>query len=78
LATHNYLSAKDEHTAGEVLWLYWEPYNIDNMIQKSPKVVLPQANNGKQIWEKLVQPSSNIEMVLAGYASWNFSPMERP
>jgi hypothetical protein len=69
LSTHNYLSEKDVHTSGEVSWLYWEPYNIDNMIQKSPRIILPKANNGKQIWEKLVQPSSNIEMVLCGHIS---------
>jgi hypothetical protein len=69
LATHNYLSNKDKHTAGEVAWLYWEPYNVNNMIQKSPRIKLPHANNGKQIWEKLVQPSSNIEMVLCGHIS---------
>ncbi|MFN4312903.1 MAG: metallophosphoesterase [Chitinophagaceae bacterium] len=69
LITHNYLNAKDEHTSGQVNWLYWEPYNVDNMIQKSPRIQLPKANNGKQIWEKLVQPSSNIEMVLCGHIS---------
>ncbi len=69
LMTHNYLSDKDKHTSGEVNWIYWEPYNIDNMIQKSPRIKLPGANNGKQIWEKLVQPSKNIEMVLSGHIS---------
>lgn len=67
LATHEYLNTKHVHTAGEVTWLYWEPYNIDNMIQKSPRIKLPNANNGKQIWEKLVQPSTNIELVLCGH-----------
>lgn len=69
LATHNYLNQKDEHTAGEIKWLLWEPYNIDNIIQKSAPVKMPYANNGKQIWEKLVQPSTNIEMVLSGHIS---------
>ena len=69
LITHNYLDAKDRHTTGEIRWLYWEPYNIDNMIQKSPRIKLPSANNGLQIWEKLVQPSTNIEMVLSGHIS---------
>ncbi len=67
MVTHNYLSAKDKHTSGDIKWLYWEPYNINNMIQKSPHVKMPFANNGKQMWEKLVQPSSNIEMVLCGH-----------
>lgn len=69
LVTHNYLNAKDEHTAGEVNWLFWEPYAIDNVIQKSQKIKLPLANNGKQLWEKLVQPASNIELVLCGHIS---------
>ena len=69
LSTHQYINAKDLHTGGEVSWLYWEPYNINNQIQKSPRVKLPGANNGKEIWEKLVQPSSNIELVLCGHIS---------
>lgn len=69
LATHEYLNAKDVRTSEEVSWLYWEPYNINNEIQKSPRVILPHSNNGKQIWEKLVAPSSNIEMVLCGHIS---------
>ena len=67
LVTHNYLSQKDKRTIGEIKWLYWEPYNVNNQIQKAPHVKLPHANNGEQIWQKLVQPSSNIEMVLCGH-----------
>lgn len=69
LLTHNYLNAKDKHTTGDVTWLFWEPYSVNNKIQKSPAIKLPNANNGKQIWEKLVQPASNIEMVLCGHIS---------
>lgn len=69
LATHEYLNAKDTRTGGDVTWIYWEPYNINNEIQKSPRMKIPGANNGKQIWEKLIQPSSNIEMVLCGHIS---------
>ncbi|MFT4094042.1 MAG: metallophosphoesterase [Niabella sp.] len=69
LSTHAYLDAKDKRTSGVINWLYWEPYNIHNEIQKSPKVQLPGANNGEQIWKKLVQPSANIEMVLCGHIS---------
>lgn len=69
LATHEYLNAKDTRTTGDIKWIYWEPYNIDNMIQKSPRIKLPDANNGQQIWEKLVQPASNIELVLCGHIS---------
>lgn len=67
--THNYLSNKDKHTTKEVDWLYWEPYNINNQIQKSPHIKLPNANNGKQIFEKLIQPSTNYELVLSGHIS---------
>lgn len=69
LVTHNYLNAKDMHTDGDVTWLFWEPYSVDNVIQKSPAIKLPDANNGKQIWKKLVQPASNIELVLCGHIS---------
>lgn len=69
LTTHNYLNAEDQHTSGEVGWLFWEPYAVDNQILKSPKVKLPNANNGKQIWEQLVQPANNIELVLCGHIS---------
>lgn len=69
LVTHNYLSDKDKHTSGEIKWIFWEPYNINNEIQKAPHVKLPKANNGQEIWEKLVKPSSNIELVLSGHIS---------
>ena len=69
LATHEYLNAKDQRTTGKPHWIWWEPYNVDNMIQKGPRIPLPNANNGQQIWEKAVQPSSNIEMVLCGHIS---------
>lgn len=69
LGTHEYLNAKDAHTSGDVTWIYWEPYNINNEIQKSPRMKIPGANNGKMMFEKLIQPSSNIEMVLCGHIS---------
>ncbi len=70
LITHAYLSEKDQRTTkSPITWLYWEPYNIQNQIQKSPAIPLPNANNGKQLWEKLVQPASNIELVLCGHIS---------
>ena len=71
LITHAYLNTKDQRTGPEpVRWVYWEPYNIDNQIQKvSPRILLPTANTGIQIWEKLVQPATNIELVLCGHIS---------
>lgn len=68
-STHEYLNDKDKRTNREVSWLYWQPYNVNNVIQKSPQIKLPSANNGQQIWEKAIQPSSNIEMVLCGHVS---------
>jgi hypothetical protein len=69
LITHNYLSAQDKLSTAEIKWLYWEPYREDDMIAKAPHVTLPKANNGKQIFDKLVSPSTNIEMVLSGHFS---------
>ncbi len=67
LITHNYVTQKDKHATSEPGWIYWEPYNENNVIQKSARVKLPDANNGKDIWEKLVQPATGIEMVLSGH-----------
>src|SRR5690606_2665538 len=59
----------DVRGKGTPSWLYWEPYNVENEIIKSDLVKLPDANSGEQIWEKLVQPASNIELVLSGHYS---------
>ena len=69
LLTHAFLSEKDQRTSGEIRWIVYEPFSIDNKIQKSERIKMPFANNGTQIWEKLVQPASNIEMVLCGHIS---------
>jgi hypothetical protein len=69
MSTHSYLSTKDNLGEADVTWLYWEPYRVNDMIQKSPRIKLPAANSGKQMWEKLVKPSANIEMVLSGHYS---------
>lgn len=58
LLTHAFLSEKDQRTAGEIRWIIYEPFSIDNKIQKSDRIKMPFANNGTQIWEKLVQPAS--------------------
>lgn len=67
LITHSYLTAKDSIAGGDIKWLFWEPYNINNEIQKAPHVKLPFANSGADIWKKLIQPSSGIELVLSGH-----------
>lgn len=77
LSTHAYLNAKDERTKGEMKWFTYEPYSLNNIIQKGPMVKLPFSNNGQQIWEKLVMPSSNIEMVLSGHISGEGYKMDK-
>jgi len=69
LTTHAYLDAKDKRTSGQNRWFIYEPYSINNQIQKGPMIPLPYSNNGEQIWKKLIEPSSNIEMVLCGHIS---------
>lgn len=67
LTTHAYLTTNDQQWDGENRWIRYEPYIINNKTQKSERYLLPFANNGKQIWEKLVKPTPNIEMVLSGH-----------
>ncbi len=67
LLTHAYLTPKDQQWDGENRWFIYEPYVIDNKSQKSERYLLPYANNGKQIWGKLVKSTINIEMVLSGH-----------
>lgn len=69
LTTHMFLNARDERTSNDVTWLYWEPYTVNNKTEKSSAIKLPDANNGQQIWDKLVQPASNIELILCGHIS---------
>lgn len=69
LVTHSYLNPKDELADKQNSWLLWEPYQVDGKILKSKSIALPTSNNGKQIWEKVVKPAGNIEMVLSGHFS---------
>lgn len=69
LLTHSYLTPKDELADKPNSWLLWEPYQVDGQILKTRGIALPHSNNGKQIWEKLVKPAGNIEMVLSGHFS---------
>ncbi|MCD8540500.1 MAG: metallophosphoesterase [Leadbetterella sp.] len=69
LLTHAYLNAKNERTTGENKWFMYQPYYVDKVVEKSHRITLPQSNNGQQIWEKLVYPSSNFSMVLCGHIS---------
>lgn len=69
LTTHAYLNAQDKRIIGQPRWFVYEPYAINTVVQKSERIVLPNANNGEQIWQKLIQPASNIQMVLCGHIS---------
>lgn len=69
LITHAYLTNEDVRSKGTHRWFIYEPYAIDNQIQKSERIDLPKANNGEQIWQKLAQPASNIELILCGHIS---------
>ena len=68
LVTHSYLTPKDELGAGQSKWLLWEPYQVEGKILKST-VVLPDANNGQQIWDKFVKGANNVDIVLSGHFS---------
>ena len=69
LLTHAYLTAKDKLWQGTPRWFMYEPYIVNGKIEKSKRYDLPKANNGKEIWDKLVYPASNIELVLSGHLS---------
>lgn len=69
LLTHAFLNNKDQRTNTPPEWFTYEPYSINRVIQKSPMIPLPHANNGEQIWQKLIYPSSNIELVISGHIS---------
>ncbi len=70
LITHSYLDAKDQLTGpAPSTWIRWEPFNVNNAIEKSARMELPRSNTGRQIWDKLVQPATNIELVLCGHIS---------
>ncbi|MDD2437357.1 MAG: metallophosphoesterase [Massilibacteroides sp.] len=69
LLTHAYLNNKDQRTSGEVKWFRYLPYFINGEVCKSERILLPASNNGEQIWNKLVHPANNIELVLCGHIS---------
>ncbi|MBW8360991.1 MAG: metallophosphoesterase [Kaistella sp.] len=69
LITHAFLNEKDKRTDKVISWFMYEPFLINNVPQKSASIVLPESNNGEQIWQKLIQPSQNLELVLSGHIS---------
>jgi hypothetical protein len=69
LLTHAYLTPDDKYWDKEARWIIYQPYIINNKTLKSERYLLPFSNNGRQVWEKLVKPASNIEMILSGHIS---------
>ncbi len=67
LLTHAYLNRTNERLEGANKWVIFEPYIKEKKQLKSERIVLPNANNGAQIWEKLVYPNKQIELVLSGH-----------
>lgn len=69
LITHAFLNNKDKRTDKANSWFMYEPFLVDNIPQKSKTIELPESNNGEQIWQKLIQPSQNLQLVLSGHIS---------
>lgn len=68
LFTHAYLDGKSQRIKGDVNVTCYNPYAINNFITKR-KQKLYDANNAENIWKKLVEPASNIDMVICGHAN---------
>lgn len=68
LLTHAYLNGEGERIKGDVQVTCYNPYAINNVITKW-RLKLTDANNAEDLWEKLVKPASNIEMVISGHAN---------
>lgn len=66
LLTHEYLDTKSKRTQGEMKVTCYNPYSVNGDITKR-KQLLPDANNGENLWEKLIKPCNNIELVLCGH-----------
>lgn len=72
LLTHSYLDKTSERIDGKTKVTCYEPLVVDGRITKY-RQELPDANNGMELWEKLVKPTPNIELVICGHISgWGF------
>lgn len=69
MMTHAYMGRDDKRLTKDETWVIFEPYSIDNKIQKSSRIKLPHSNTGEQIWQKLVKSTPNMQLVLAGHIS---------
>jgi hypothetical protein len=66
LLTHAYLNANNKRINTPVQVTCYQPYQENGDILKR-RQTLEDANNGEQIWEKLVRESPNIELVVCGH-----------
>ena len=69
LITHAYLDAKDQRLSGPCKVTSYEPLVRNGRIVKIKGLPLPDASNGEELWQKLVRPASNIELVVCGHIS---------
>ena len=69
LLTHAYLNRNNKRLDGDTKWVIFEPYVKEGKQLKSARITMDNANNGEQIWDKLVYPNDQIEMVLSGHIS---------
>ena len=69
LMTHAYLDAKDQRLSGPCKVTSYEPLVRNGRIVKIKGLPLPDASNGEELWQKLVRPASNIELVVCGHIS---------
>lgn len=67
LLTHAYLNAKNERISSDPVQVTcYEPYKENGDILKR-RQKLDDANNGENIWKKLVYEAPNIELVMCGH-----------
>lgn len=72
LTTHEYINTKATRTSSPMRVTAYTPLVVDGKIKKY-RQTLPDANAGEELWQKLVKPTPNIELVLCGhYAGWAF------
>ncbi|WP_101690459.1 metallophosphoesterase [Dysgonomonas massiliensis] len=68
LMTHEYMDRKAQRTSGEMKVTCYNPYYVDGDITKR-KQLISDANKGEDLWNKLINESKNIGLVLCGHIS---------
>ncbi|MEC4115234.1 metallophosphoesterase [Myroides pelagicus] len=69
LLTHAFLNRDNERLKGQNKWIIFKPIIKQSKQLKSNRILLPNSNNGQQIWEKLVAKNKNIDLVISGHIS---------